>query len=250
MAEDRAWQIFLELHSGNPREGPGGSEFTERAFRLLPPMPPEPDVLDIGCGPGMQTLDLARLTGGEITAVDNQPQYLEQLRATALRSGLEDRIRPVPGDMAKLEFPQKGFDLIWAEACIYNVGFDKGLELWRPLLKDHGCLVVSEAVWLKSGAPQEVRDFWAEGYPGIRDNEANLAAIRRAGFRPLGHFPLPESAWWDYYKPLMAKLPAMKRKYRHVPEAVEMFASEEREIDLYRRYSEYYGYAFYAARIE
>ena len=40
------------------------------------------------------------------------------------------------------------------------------------------------------------------------------------------------------YKPLMAKLPAMKRKYRHVPEAVEMLASEEREMDLYRRYSE------------
>ncbi|MFA5139854.1 MAG: class I SAM-dependent methyltransferase [Elusimicrobiota bacterium] len=250
MAEDRAWELFLELHSGNPREGPGGPAFTERAFRMLPPLPDEPRVLDIGCGPGMQSLDLCRLTGGHITAVDKFPQFLEQLRNSARKSGLENKLSAVQGDMAALDFPKKTFDLLWAEACIYIVGFEKGLRLWRPLLAEDGCLAVSEAVWLKGGAPREVRDFWDQGYPAMQDDEANLAAITRAGYRPLGHFTLPESAWWEYYEPIKAKLPAFRQKYRDVPEVAEVIAEEEREMELYRKYSEYYGYIFYTACLE
>jgi ubiquinone/menaquinone biosynthesis C-methylase UbiE len=250
MGEKRFFDLFLELHSGNHREGPGASEYTEQAYRLLPNLPAEPRVLDIGCGPGMQSLDLCRLTGGHITAVDKYPQYLEQLRAVARQSNLENRITAVSGDMGELDFSKKSFDLLWAEASIYNIGFETGLSLWRPLLKDNGYLVVSEAVWLKAGAPREIRDFWAEGYPAMQDNEANLAAIRRVGYRPLGHFTLPESAWWNYYNPIIAKLPAFKEKYRDVPEATEVIAEQEREMELYRKYSEYYGYVFYAASLE
>jgi SAM-dependent methyltransferase len=243
-----AWKVFLEIHSGNPREGPGGSAFTERAFRLLPALPAAPRVLDIGCGPGMQTLDLARLSSGRVTAVDLHAQFLEQLRDAAKRSGLGERIEAVEGDMTRLDFPPESFDLIWAEACIYIAGFDNALKLWRPFLKDGGCLVVSEAVWLKDGAPEELRAFWNEGYPAMRSDADNLKALERAGYAPLGHFSLPESAWWNYYEPILAKLPAMREKYRDNPEALEAIAAEEHEIGLYRKYSEYYGYSFYAAR--
>ena len=250
MKEDLTWKLFLELHRGNPREGPGASEFTERAFSQLPVLPTNPRVLDIGCGPGMQSLDLCRLTGGHVTAVDKYPQYLEQLRATAQQSGLDDRLTAVPGDMTELDFPESTFDLLWAEACIYIIGFEKGLRQWRPLLKENGCLVVSEAVWLKGGAPKEIRDYWAEGYPAMQDNEANLKTIRQAGYRPLDHFTLPESAWWDYFEPIKSKLPTFKEKYRDIPEAAAVIAEQEREMELYRKFSEYYGYVFYAARLE
>jgi len=32
-------------------------------------------ILDIGCGPGMQTVELARISAGRITAVDNYQPY-------------------------------------------------------------------------------------------------------------------------------------------------------------------------------
>jgi len=35
--------------------------------------------VDIGCGPGMQTLELARISGGRIVAVDNHQPFLDVL---------------------------------------------------------------------------------------------------------------------------------------------------------------------------
>jgi hypothetical protein len=48
---------FFFRHRDLPREGPGTDECTQEALRLLPPLPPQPRVLDLGCGPGAQTLD-------------------------------------------------------------------------------------------------------------------------------------------------------------------------------------------------
>ena len=45
-------------------------------------------VLDIGCGSGMQTLQLARTLNCPITAIDNHVPFLQQLRAAAAAEGL------------------------------------------------------------------------------------------------------------------------------------------------------------------
>jgi ubiquinone/menaquinone biosynthesis C-methylase UbiE len=50
--------IFFEIHKDLPREGPGDNESTRKAFSMLVDLPAEPDILDIACGPGMQTIEL------------------------------------------------------------------------------------------------------------------------------------------------------------------------------------------------
>ena len=40
----------------------------------------------------------------------------------------------------------------------------------------------------------------------------------------------------------------MKTKYRDNEEVLEVLALEEFEIDLFRKYSKYYGYVFYLLR--
>jgi hypothetical protein len=40
----------------------------------------------------------------------------------------------------------------------------------------------------------------------------------------------------------------MKEKYKNNSHALEMLEAEMREIDLYRRYSDYYGYVFFVAQ--
>ena len=78
------------------------------------------------------------------------------------------------------------------------------------------------------------------------DVEANLELVRRSGYTVLGHFLLPESAWWDhYYTPVQAKLPGLREAYRDDPKALEVIELHQREMDLYRQYSDYYGYAFF-----
>jgi hypothetical protein len=50
--------IFWEIHSELPREGPGDNASTGKAFAMLAELPQAPRVLDVACGPGMQTLEL------------------------------------------------------------------------------------------------------------------------------------------------------------------------------------------------
>jgi ubiquinone/menaquinone biosynthesis C-methylase UbiE len=53
-------------------------------------------VVDLGCGPGFFSLELARMVGdeGTVIAVDVQEEMLEKLRRRAARAGLAPRIRP------------------------------------------------------------------------------------------------------------------------------------------------------------
>ena len=61
---------FLTLFDGLTQQGPGSEASTKKALSLLPTLPPNPRILDVGCGPGRQTITLAKETGGKVVAVD------------------------------------------------------------------------------------------------------------------------------------------------------------------------------------
>jgi len=54
--------LFWEIHSGLPQEGPGDDNSTLKALALIPDLPSNPSILDIACGPGRQTIALAKQT--------------------------------------------------------------------------------------------------------------------------------------------------------------------------------------------
>jgi SAM-dependent methyltransferase len=241
--------VFFEIHSGLNREGPGSRASTERAISLLPPLPERPDVLDIGCGPGEQTLVLAERVGGAIVAVDNHAPFLEQLTMAADLLGLGERVQPRLGDMSALPFAPGSFDLLWAEGSIFILGAERALRLWRPLLREGGCLAFTEAVWLRDDPPDEVRDFWNAAYPEIATREQLADLLPRCGYELLESFALPESDWWDeYYTPITAKLPGLMEKHRGDEAAMEVLRMQEWEIEMFRKYAAYYGYVFYLGR--
>lgn len=242
-------KFFLTIHSGLPREGPGNRASTSRALSLVPDLPDSPRILDVGCGPGMQTLDLADLTSGSIVALDYYQQYLDVLDERVQRKGLGHRIRTVRGDMTAMDFPAGSFDLIWSEGAIYIMGFEQGLMRWRPFLARKGYIVVSEATWLKPNPPAALRTFWDEGYPEMRDTESNLKLISACGYQPVGHFTLPEEAWWrEYYDPLEKRLEELVSQHSNESGLLRLIEQERQEMELYRRYANYYGYVFYVMR--
>jgi SAM-dependent methyltransferase len=246
MTVDDATKVFFEIHDDIPRGGPGGFESTRRAFLMLTDLPKEPTILDVGCGPGMQTLDLAVLTKGNIVAIDNHPPFLNRLRTAVKARGLTERVVVQNADMAALDFHPGTFDVIWAEGSAYIMGFENALGAWKPLLKNPGYVGATEITWLKPGPPETLRSFWWEQYPAMQDVNGNLRVIDRAGYRCVGHFTLPTSDWWDpYYTPIQEKLTDLKKKYLGDNQALSVVNMEQNEIDFYRLYADYYGYVFY-----
>ena len=61
-------EYFKELFLGLPRAGLGDNKYTRKAFTYLKNLSSEPFILDIGCGYGVQTLELARISKGKIIA--------------------------------------------------------------------------------------------------------------------------------------------------------------------------------------
>jgi SAM-dependent methyltransferase len=239
-------QFFWTIHSGLPREGPGDNKSTQKAYRMLKNLPKNPRILDIGCGPGMQTVELVKLSDGKIVALDFHEPFLKQLREALKKEGVEDRVKVVKGDMRNLKFADCSFDAVWSEGSIFIIGFEKGLREWKRLLTPCGYVVVSELSWLKQGAPQEAKDYLKQMYPVIKTIEGNVEIIRNSGYRLVGSFVLPSKSWWDnYYTPIEKKLPSLKTQYKDDTEALHVIAYEEKEIEMFRRYSDYYGYAFY-----
>jgi hypothetical protein len=62
----------------------------------------------------------------------------------------------------------------------------------------------------------------------------------------MGHFTLPASSWWnDYYRPLEANLSAFREIHQGEADAQVLADQVAREIDVWRRYSDSYGYEFF-----
>jgi SAM-dependent methyltransferase len=243
-----ALDVFWELHDGLPKQGPGSDASTARALAACAPLPREPRILDLGCGTGRQTLALARLTGGHVTALDVWAPSLAALRERARDAGLGDRIEAVQRSMAAPELGARAFDLVWCESAVYTVGFDAALRAWRPLLAPGGALALSELAWLRDDAPERARRFWAAGYPAMRMHAENLRALAEAGYSLAADFVLPDADWEDgYYVELARRLPALRGRHAE-PEARAVLDAAEQEIAVFRERAGSFGYVFYVAR--
>ena len=60
---------------------------------MLKDLPKKPRILDISCGPGMQTIELAKISDGTIIALDNHQQFLDELNKKAEKEVVKNRIK-------------------------------------------------------------------------------------------------------------------------------------------------------------
>ena len=239
------WKIFFDIHKDLPRQGSGRDKYTQKAFEMIPTIK-QPLILDVGCGPGLQTVKLAKLSEGKITTIDIHQPYLDQLKETTEKEQLSGKIEILNKSMFNMDFPQEYFDIIWAEGSIFIIGFKKGLLEWKKYLKKNGFLAIHEMTWLQDNPPKEIYDYWQRLYPEIATIDKNLEIIKNCNYKLIGYFPLPEDAWWElYYDPLQKRLQKMKIKYKNNPEAMSMIKEEELEIDNYKKYNRWYGSVFY-----
>ncbi len=245
--------LIIDLHADGPRQGPGGDAETRLAIRLSGlTASANLRIADIGCGTGAVARTLTAALDATVVAVDCVPAFLDRLAACS-QTGADQtgagRIETVEASMDALPFEDGAFDAIWSEGAIYNMGFEAGITAWRRHLKPGGVLAVSELTWFTGDRPPELERHWLEQYSEVATASAKLAALEASGYAPLGYFPLPEHCWLDnYYRPMQARFGQFLARNGDSEAARALVAAEEAEIDLYERYSAYFGYGYYVAR--
>jgi ubiquinone/menaquinone biosynthesis C-methylase UbiE len=242
-------ELYFEIFESLPRQGPGDDESTQKAFQRLTGLSKHPEILDVGCGTGRQTLVLAKLSTGNITALDNHQPFIETLKHKAHQADYGNRIRCLVGDMNSMNFPEASFDVIWSEGAANLMGLKNALRAWRLFLRPKGYMVISELVWFKKEVPQEIQDYFASEYPDMKYYEHIYPVIKSTEYKMVDYFPLPDSSWWtDYYTPAEKKIAEMRGKHRDNKDAQMIFDSFQLEMDMHKKYSPYYGYGFYIMR--
>ncbi|MFX0072346.1 MAG: class I SAM-dependent methyltransferase [Candidatus Hermodarchaeota archaeon] len=239
-------EIIYELFGSLPRQGPGDNESTKKALSYLTDLPSNPHILDVGCGVGMQTLELARSIDGKIIALDNYQPFLDALNNKAQNLRLADKIETLNQSMLEMNFNPEYFDLIWSEGAVFIYGFEQALEDWQKFLKKNGYLVLSEACWFKEDIPDDLNEFWMAAYPAIKHINEDLEVIKSKNLTIISHFKLPESSWWeDFYKPLEKNIKKLQKKYNNDKDKLMQIDEISLEIEMFRKYSDYYGYEFF-----
>jgi len=214
--------LLLEVNEDHFRERL--NKYTRKAFQMLPKLN-KPRILDIGCGSGVPTIELAKLSNGEIIGIDIDQSLLEKLKTKIEEEGFSNRVKTMKCSLFEIDLPDESFDIIWAEGSISVIGFEKGLKKWNRLLKVNGFLVVHHE---------------------IRNISNRLKKIPSCGYRLVNCFSLPEDAWWtEYYNPLEARIKELRMKHNNNPEALKILEKYQDEIDMVKKNPKKYGSAFY-----
>jgi SAM-dependent methyltransferase len=99
-----------------------GSFYRGIAADVAATAPPRARVLEVGCGPGHLSMDLARNHGLGVTGLDLDPAMIERARWNAGRGAhtLEPGPAFVLGDVAALPFDDASFDLVVSTLSMHH----------------------------------------------------------------------------------------------------------------------------------
>lgn len=227
---------FLRVYETLKYWGPGSESDTEKALSFVPITPSS--ILDIGCGKGLATQVLAKLSSAKVTALDNEQSALDSLEQDFKRQGLSGQLETINASMTELPFSKGKFDLIWAEGSAYIIGVEKALAQWRAFLSEHGYLVISDLVWRTDKPSQECLEFWQQEYPDIQSVQTRIKQMQKIGYRVISQFSQSKEAWSNYYEPLKERIIELKAK---MPTSAAI-KDIEHEVDICSRFADDFGY--------
>jgi len=186
------------------------NKHTRKAFKLLPKYK-NPHILDIGCGTGVPTIELATISGGHVIGIDIDITSLNLLKRKIKKTGLNDRVSVIKDSILTMDFPEESFDIIWSEGSIFVIGFENSLKKWRRFLKPNGFLVIHDE---------------------NKDKTKKLGLITKYGYTLISQFDLSDNLWWlEYYSPLEQLIQEFRHEYPNDSELINELNKDQIEID-------------------
>jgi len=201
----------------------GFLKYTRKAFLKLPRLE-NPRILDIGCGSGVPTIELTKLSGGKVTGIDIDQSCIDEFNRKIREENLK-RVEALNLSLSEMKFPDETFDVVWSEGVVGNIGFETSLKEWRRLLRKDGYLVIHYQV-------SRVVDV--------------LPRMPQLGYSLTDTVPLPEDAWLtEFYKPLEEKMDTLLHKYRNNADALKLLNQYKTEMNMVKNNPRNFSCAFY-----
>jgi ubiquinone/menaquinone biosynthesis C-methylase UbiE len=166
------------------------------AAYLLDRLEPGQSLLDVGCGPGTITADLARLVApGPVIGIDLAESVIDVARGETVESGLSN-LSFATDDVYQLSFDEGSFDVVHAHQVLQHLSDPvAALVQMRRVLREGGLLAVRDAdyggfIWHPASS---VLDQWMKIYHELTtinraqaDGGRHLVSwVRAAGFDDL-----------------------------------------------------------------
>ena len=190
--------------------GPTADAWERGGFR------PGSRILDVGCGPGYATFNLAQLVGkdGSVVAVDMSERFVGQLEAERKRRGLPN-IEPRVHDLEALDEPASSVDFAFARWVLCFVGqpqlvVERVARTLRPggtfVVMDYvnyeGFFVAPRSEAIERGIAAVASSFRRHGgdpnvgreLPGYMQR----AGLEVRSIRPIVRLARPGSALWEW----------------------------------------------------
>lgn len=191
MAHDRNRRTEAELDEGGVSSLLGDEQATKfpsvlRRFDGHLEIVPGLRYLDMGCGSGELTLELARRGATDVTGVDFLPRFIRMAEANAAASTVADRVNFVCADLHAWRPPHL-FDVVTSFDALEHIG-DPGRFLARmgDFLAPGGAAVLSFGPLFHSPFGDHMGEFFRFPFPwrGALFSRRALLRVRREMYRP------------------------------------------------------------------
>jgi len=203
------------------------TKYTRKAFEAIPVIE-KPNILDLGCGTGVPTLEIARLSNGKIVAVDTDRECVDWFKQKIMRLNYEDRISVIRKSVLRIDVPEHSFDIILAEGLFNIIGFEKALSRFLKLLKPNGYFMIHD-------------DF--------RYRAKKQKIIEKYKLLFVKSFVLDETVWWkEYCSCLEKKIEDFEKEWGNRVNTKRLFSREISELAMYRKNPERFRSVYFVLK--
>jgi ubiquinone/menaquinone biosynthesis C-methylase UbiE len=186
-------------------------KYTRKTYNLIPEIK-NPNILDVGCGTGVPTIELAKISNGHVTGIDIDEKLLNILRRRIKEIGLNNKISVLNKSINMMDFQYESFDIIWSEGAVFVIGFENSIKNWRKILKPNGFLVLHD---------------------DIKDKSKKLGLIEKYGYKLVVEYDLSFEIWWnEYYSKLEKFVEKYKDKFPEDSQLRKEIESDRNQVNM------------------